>query len=127
MKIKIVVNYCYFRLASETAGFTPAQLTGLVRQAQMAALTRAQQTDTLNKVTIEETDFRLQPRHPHSKPELTAELCAGYSSIHGVINGSLARTALVHVETYGNIVPCLKFFVEGHGYLVKVSRVSPFK
>lgn len=104
-------------------GLTAAQLAGLVRRAQASALSRALASGDTNSVSINNADFDLvlSEMGRSSKGNLTVELCSPYSNVYSVVNGTLARTAIVQVDVYGLIVPCLTFLLQQQGFYVKVS------
>lgn len=107
-----------------TSGFTPAQLAGLVRQAQASALTTAQSTNSLSNTQITWSDLMSAAGRLDTQSipgyNVTVEKCAAYAGIDQVVNSTKPRTALIQVEMYKLIVPCLIHLLENHGYYVKV-------
>ena len=53
---------------------------------------------------------------------LTDDQCTAYMSVYDVINSTRPRTALVRVENYKLIVPCMIYLLENRGYHVVVSN-----
>ena len=53
---------------------------------------------------------------------LTDDQCTAYISVYDVINSTRPRTALVRVENYKLIVPCMIYLLENRGYHVVVSN-----
>lgn len=108
-----------YRLASQTVGYTPARLAGLVRQAQSAALTRAQNSGSIQQTIIRWSDFD-SPESQHTGGKLTEQLCEPYDSVYNVVNGTAPRTALIHVDSYKNITECLQYLMEKKDFYVQV-------
>ena len=57
---------------------------------------------------------------------LTNDQCTSYMSVYDVINSTRPRTALVRVENYKLIVPCMIYLLENRGYHVVVSDTYVF-
>ncbi|XP_067942109.1 uncharacterized protein [Watersipora subatra] len=107
-------------LGQQTEGFTPAQLAGLVRQALSGALARVKQDGGKDSLMVNMSDFHTpMSKLTSRKNNLSATACSAYSSLQDVMNSSSTLTALVQVERYGIITPCLTLLLEQQGYYVK--------